>query len=342
MRLNTFGISLAFGLCLACDGGEKQPPGKPAATPEKTAELKADSNDHGKSAAEPVVKVIRPEDEPTSPEEMPAEKLEDLEVAEAGLAYGQVLVQTRSEETHLAELTIVRAEGVKARAGAVRYTAEPRVIVAKAKPTLDESNVFGTGISVDVDGDGKTTSKISSKCEGGTEVWGTKPPIRLEAVTELSDAVARFDYGANDARSLLSDGAGVVLYAPCEAGTLIFGLNPSAPLSMHEVPSPAAFVVYRVEAESMDAQDPFTLQKVSVGEEAIDHQLHPFREISVEGDIVKVYAAHLVVFALDPAVALQHVSLEIAGEKPEFITASVNEVDGDGKRIRYGDGFKPF
>lgn len=342
MRQVAFGISVAFGMLLGCDGGEKPAPAKPAARTAKTAVSGGDSSAVGKPAAEPVVKVIRPGDEDAVPGETSEENLEDLEVAEAGQAYGQILVQTRSEESHIAELTIVRAEGVKPRRGPVRYTAEPRVVVAKAKTKLDESNVFGTGIAVDVDGDGKTTSKISTKCEEGVAVLGTKPPLRLEAVTVLSDAVARFDYGANDARVLVNEVAGAVLYAPCDTGTMIFGVNPSAPLKMHKVPSPAVFVVYRVEVDSIDADDPFTLQKVDAGETAVEHDLYPFREVSVEGDTVKIYAAHLVVFALDPAPALQHVSLEIAGEKPEFVTASVNEVDGDGHRIRYGDGFKPF
>lgn len=342
MRQVAFGISVAFGMLLGCDGGAQPDPAKPAARTAKPAASAGDVSEVGKPGAEPVVKVIRPEDNAAVPGEISDEKLEDLAVAEAGQAYGQILVQTRSEESHIAELTIVRAEGVKPRGGSVRYTAEPRVVVAKARTKLDESNVLGSGIAVDVDGDGKTTSKISTKCDEGVAVLGTKPPLRLEAVTVLSDAVARFDYGENEARVLVNAGAGAVLYAPCDTGTMIFGVNPTGPLKMLKVPSPAVFVVYRVEVDSMDADDPFTLQKVDAGDVPVEHELYPFREVSVEGDTVKIYAAHLVVFALDPAPALQHVSLEIAGQKPEFVTASVNEVDGDGHRIRYGDGFKPF
>ncbi len=340
MRHSAFGISVAFGMLLACDGGDQPVPAKPTATAPKAEVSKAGPN---QPSADPVVKVIRDEDdEPAAADEPPAEKLEDLVPAPLGQAYGQVLVQTRSEENHIAELTIVRAEGVKALGGSVRYTAEPRVVVAKAKSKVDESNLLGTGISVDIDGDGKTTSKIQTKCEDGTAVLQTEPALRLEPVTELSEAVARFDYGKDDARVLSNAGAGAVLYAPCDKGTLILGLDPSGPLKMHEVSSPAVFVVYRVEVESADAEDPFTLQKVHSGEMAVEHDLYPFREFSVEGDTVKVYAAHLVVFALDPALALQHVSLEIAGKTPEFVTASINEVDADGQRIRYADGFKPF
>ncbi len=345
MRHSAFGISVAFGMLLACDGADKQDPPKPtpAAKTETAVAPNADSSETPAPAGEPVVKVIRPEDEePVAPDTPPAEKLEDLVAAELGQAYGQVLVQTRSEESHIAELTIVRAEGVKARSGSVRYTAEPRVVVAKTKTTVDEANLLGTGIAVDIDGDGKTTSKIRTKCDAGTAVLQTQPPLRLEPVTELSDAVARFDYGKDDARILANDKAGALLYAPCDKQMLILGLDPSGPLKMHEVPSPAVFVVYRVEVDSADAEDPFTLQKVGSGETELEHDFYPFREFSVEDGVVKVYAAHLVVFALDPEVALQHVTLEIAGETPEFVTASVNEVDDDGQRIRYADGFKPF
>jgi len=345
MRHSAFGISVAFGMLLACDGGDQQAPAKP--TPvvknEKAAVSNADSSDTPAPGGEPVVKVIRSQDEdPSAADTPPAEKLEDLEAAELGQAYGQVLVGTRSNENHIAELTIVRAEGVKARSGSVRYTAEPRVVVAKAKAKVEEANLLGTGITVDIDGDGKTTSKIRTKCDDGTAVLETQPPLRLEPVTELSEAVARFDYGKGDARILANEKAGAVLYAPCDKQMLILGLDPSGPLKMHEVPSPAVFAVYRVEVESADTEDPFTLQKVGSGDKEVDHELYSFREFSVEDDVVKVYAAHLVVFALDPEAALQHISLEIAGERPEFVTASINEVDADGQRIRYGDGFKPF
>ncbi|MGH1342585.1 MAG: hypothetical protein ACRBN8_13575 [Nannocystales bacterium] len=343
MRHSAFGISVALGMLLACDGGDKQAPAKPTVKPAKAVESKAGSHEEPTAAAEPVVKVIRPQDEqPNAADAPPSEKLADLVAAEPGQAYGQVLVQARSEENHIAELTVVRAEGVKARSGSVRYTAEPRVVVAKAKTIVHEANLLGTGISIDIDGDGKTNAKIPTKCDGGAAVLETQPPLRLEPVTELSDAVARFDYGKADAHVLANEGAGALLYAPCDKQTLILGLDPSGPLKMHEVPSPAAFVVYRVAVESAETEDPFTLQKVNSGETEVEHDLYSFREVSVEADEVKVYAAHLVVFALDPEPALQHVTLEIAGEKPEFITASVNEVDGDGQRIRYADGFKPF
>ena len=342
MRHSAFGISIVFSTFLACDGGSKEVPAKPAT---KVAPAAADpaAADPPSPSAEPVVKVIRPEDEQTAAGSgPPAEKLEDLKEADVGQAYGQVLVQTRSAKTHVAELTIVRAEGVKARSGVVRYTAEPRVVVANAKTTVDESNLLGTGMSFDIDGDGKTTSKIKTKCDGGTVVLETKPSIRLDAVTELSDAVARFNYGANDARVLANDGAGALLYAPCDKEMIILGLDQSAPLKMYEVASPSVFAVYRAEVDSLDAEDPFSLEKLESADQAVAHQLYSFREVNVEGDEVKIYAAHLVVFALDPTAALQHVFLEITGEAPEFVTASINEVDADGHRIRYGDGFKPF
>ncbi|MBV1857918.1 MAG: hypothetical protein KUG77_05855 [Nannocystaceae bacterium] len=340
MRRSAFGISVALGMLLGCDGGDKTVPAKPSVRDPQRAEPGArPRGESAASSAPPVVKVMRPQDGEPGPE---GEALESLVAAEPGQAYGQVLLHTRSGENHIAELTIVRAEGVKARGGSLRYTAEPRIVVAKAKLKVDEANLLGTGISLDIDGDGKTTSKIRTRCEDGTVVLETPSPLRLESVTELSEAVARFDYGTGDARLLANDGAGAVLYAPCDKGTLILGLNPSAPLTMHEVPSPAVFVVYRVEVESAAAEDPFSLQKVDAGEKAVEHELYSFREFSVEGDTVKVYAAHLVVFALDPAIALQHISLEIAGDTPEFVTASINEVDGGGHRIRYADGFKPF
>lgn len=330
---------LTLVLLSACDGGgESKPAGaKPASKTEFA------NKSEGK-AGDAKVKVVRPEDETPPPAvgELPKENLADLALAKPGEAYGQVMIKTNSTENHLAELTLVRAEGVKPHAGSVRYTAEPRVVVAKAKTTLDESNLLGTGIAVDIDGDGKPTSKIKTRCESGTAVLETKEPARFEPVTALTEAVARFDYGADDARILSNGTAGALMYAPCDSGNIVLGLDPAAPLKVHEVPSPAVFVVYRAQVDSIDAEDPFKLEKIAAGENDVKHERYSFREINVEGDEVKVFAAHLVVFGIDAAPPLQHLAVEISGAKPEFITASINEVDADGKRIRYGDGFKPF
>lgn len=263
-------------------------------------------------------------------------------MAEDGKAYGQVLIKTTSAENHIAELTIVRDEGVKARSGMVRYTAEPWVVVAPAQDTLAEANLLGTGVAVDLDGDGKTTGSFSSKCDGEAAVVGTKPPVRLAPAISLSDSVATFDYGENDSKLQAFPSAGALLYAPCETGQVVAALDPKGPLKLLEVPSPAVFVVYRTEVDAVDAEDPFALQKVNAGEVEVQHQLYSFREFNVQDGGTKVYAAHLVVFAIDPTKPLQHVSLEIGGAKPEFVTASINEVDAQGRRIRYADGFRPF
>lgn len=334
-----FALLLALTLLPACDGGGESKPAdaKPAA--------KAKPATKGESKpGDAKVKVVRPEDDTPSPAvgELPTENLAELALAEPGQAYGQVMIKTNSTENHLAELTLVRAEGVKPHAGSVRYTAEPRVIVAPAKATLDEASLLGTGIAADVDGDGNTTSKIKTTCDAGTAVLETKDDIRFEPVTALTDAVARFDYGEDDARILSNASAGALMYAPCDSGNIVIGLDPSAPLKVHEVPSPAVFVVYRAPVDSLDAEDPFKLEKIAAGENDVEHQRYSFREVNVEGDEVKIFAAHLVVFGIDAAPPLQHLAVEISGAKPEFITASINEVDADGKRIRYGDGFKPF
>lgn len=329
-------LLLVLAILPACDGAAESKPAeaKPASKAKPAAKGDGDRK----------VKVVRPEDDAPEPAvgELPKENLADLALAEPGQAYGQVMIKTNSTENHLAELTLVRAEGVKPHSGSVRYTAEPRVVVAKARTTLDEASLLGTGIAVDIDGDGATTSKLQTKCEAGTAVLQTKEPIRFEPVTALTDAVARFDYGPDDARILSNDKAGALMYAPCDSGNIVLGLDPAAPLKIHEVPSPAVFVVYRAQVDSIDAEDPFKLEKIAAGEDDVKHERYSFREVNVEGDEVKVFAAHLVVFGIDAAPPLQHLAVEISGAKPEFITASINEVDADGKRIRYGDGFKPF
>lgn len=332
-------LPVALALASACDGGGESKPAdaKPASKAKPATKSQGEDGDAK-------VEVVRPEGETSPPAvgELPKENLAELALAEPGQAYGQVMIKTSSTENHLAELTLVRAEGVKPHAGSVRYTAEPRVVVARAQTTLDESSLLGTGIAVDIDGDGETTSKIKTTCDAGTAVLQTKDPLRFEPVTTLTDAVARFDYGAANARILSNGKVGALMYAPCDSGNIVLGFDPDAPLKLHDVPSPAVFVVYRAQVDSVGAEDPFKLEKIAAGEDDVKHERYSFREVNVEGGEVKVFAAHLVVFGIDAAPPLQHLAVEISGAKPEFITASINEVDADGKRIRYGDGFKPF
>ena len=336
-----FGVIVALAWFCACDGGvERGQQGVGKSQPAEATKPEATKLE-ATAESSPQVRVVREGDAPTT-DVAPTEDPGDLVVADPGKAYGQVLIKTHAGETHIAEFTIVRDEGVKARSGAVRYTAEPRVVVASLESEFDESNLLGTGMALDIDGDGKATSTIDSTCESGAVALKTEPSLRLEAVTALTEDVARFDFGPGDVRLLSNAHAGAVLYAPCDRGKVVMGLDPERPLKIHEVASPAAFVVYRAPVDSVDADDPFTLQEINAGEAAVEHEHYAFREFNVEGDTVKVYAAHLVVFELDPVTPLQHVSVKIAGEQPEFITVSINEVDADGKRIRYGDGFKPF
>ncbi|MEM6289776.1 MAG: hypothetical protein AAGA54_00880 [Myxococcota bacterium] len=346
--MSTRALLVAGLFVVGCGGGTSKdatPASKPTVAQEQKAETKAAETKAGEDAT---VRVVRPEDEAKEPAKMPvghgeppSPSLDDLTVASPGHAYGQVLIQTRSESVHLAELTVVRAERKKAQTGTVTYTAEPRVIVGTPAVTLEESDLLGSGIALDIDGDGKTSSSIKTRCDAGTAVLATTPPRRLEPVLELTDDVARFIYGEAGSRVLSAPSAGAVMYAPCDKG-LIVGLDPTAPLRFFETPSPSVFIVYRAKVDSFDAEDPFTLQALNAGEDELPHELYSFREVNTKDGEAQIFAAHLVVAAIDPAAALQQLSLKIAGEKPEFVTASINEVDADGNRIRYADGFKPF
>jgi hypothetical protein len=337
MRLAASLVGLV--LVVGCDGGDAAKPAKPAPTVSAKPQPATPKADEAK--VEPLQAQAH---DATPASDAPSEVGDEtLTTAEPGNAYGQVLIQTRSEAEggHVAELTIVRDDGAKAHTGTVRYTAEPYVLVAEAKAKLEEANLLGSGIAFDLDGDGKTTSAIASRCDGDAAVLALQPSRRLEPVTVLTEAVARFDYGKDGSRLLSNDASGGVLYAPC-GDTLIFGLDPKGPQSFHTVASPSVFAVYRVQVDSLDAPDPLSLKALRSGDSPLPHQVHPFREVSVQGGEVKVYAAQLVVFALHPTEPLQHISLQLEGPAPEFVTASINEVDAEGHRIRYADGFKPF
>lgn len=355
---STFLLHGCIALMLAsCTEPRPDPRVKPAqaaaekqAPKEKVAELEAAPVGHlGKGISENTAEAKGPEkatEEAAASDaaraEVQAEDPSTLQEAPEGKAYGQILIQTSAEDVFVAELTIVRDEGVKARTGRVRYTAEPNVLLAVGKATVSEANFVGSGLAVDLDGDGKTKSKIKTRCEEGVVVLETKPPTRIEAVTEFTEDVVRFVYGDGGSRLASTDRAGAVLYSPCDKG-LTFGLDPAKPLTLLETGSPSVFLVYRGKIDAASDADPFALESIKVGEEELAHTVHPFREYHLtKGDTPEIFAANLVVFEIDALAALQHITVKISGERPEFITASINEVDADGHRIRYADGFKRF
>lgn len=309
-----------------------------AAKPSGSVESAVQPSEHAEVAAGAGEAKPQSDAEPTEEAEDPS----TLEVAAPGKAFGQVLIQTSAEDVFAAELTIVRDEGVKAREGKFSYTAEPAVIVATPEVTVSEANMLGSGLAVDLDDDGKTTSKIKTDCDAGVVVLKTKPPTRIEAVTEFTDDVVRFAYGDKGSRLASTRSAGAVLYSPCDKG-LTFGLDPKKPIALQEAVSPSVFMVYRRKVEAAADPDPFKLESIKSGEDDVPFTVHSFREYDLtKGDTPEIFAANLVVFAIDPHAMMQHLTVKISGERPDFITASINEVDAQGQRIRYADGFKRF
>lgn len=122
---------------------------------------------------------------------------------------------------------------------AVPYTAEPyNLTVMVRQPEVRETNIFGSGLALDLDGDGKTTGVLKVACDpsGGAQAG----PLRLRPVGMLP-----FRYplrkGGLTGGQLGKRGVSALLYRPCHAQRPVtFGLTrPGQPLKLLSVPGPA-------------------------------------------------------------------------------------------------------
>lgn len=123
--------------------------------------------------------------------------------------------------------------------GKVPFTAEPYTLTAApVGDTVEESNLLGTGLALDLDGDGKTTGKLKAACEpGGTAVLGG---TRIEPVN-IPKATYRDDKGVSRVARIGEKGAHVILYNRCRGrNTVSFGVAPAGKgMPILEVDSPA-------------------------------------------------------------------------------------------------------
>lgn len=136
----------------------------------------------------------------------------------------------------------------------VPFTTEPFTLTVR--PEMDvvvERNILGTGLAMDLDGDGRTTGRLKASCRPDGSVV-----LADNTLWPLGFPIARYRDDKNAPRSvrLGPKGAHALLYTPCQKNRPItVGLSPaSQPIVIVEVDSPALQILVFQQAGSPKAQ----------------------------------------------------------------------------------------
>lgn len=151
-----------------------------------------------------------------------------------------VTVRKTAKGGYEVEAVLKRSGKTRPPTGKVPFTAEPYTLTVTARgDTVEENNLFGTGLALDLDGDGKTTGRLKATCEpGGVATLGG---TRIEPVN-LPEATYRDDKGVSRVARIGKNGAHIILYNRCRGRNPVsFGVAPARKggLPILEVDSPA-------------------------------------------------------------------------------------------------------
>jgi hypothetical protein len=155
-------------------------------------------------------------------------------------------------------VTLTRRAGVTLPAGRVPYTAEPYNLIGEpgADDTVVEADILGTGLALDLDGDGDTGDAIAVACDEGviSAAGATVPPL-----ADRGDQVRT--YTREHIARIGDEGAWVVSYSPCEAGPAQVGLSPAdRPIEILHTDGPALQVMVFAPAAAPALPEPVELR----------------------------------------------------------------------------------
>lgn len=253
--------------------------------------------------------------------------------------FGRPVITVRRTAAGFEVQTVLKRLGKGAvPTGKIPFTAEPYTLTAR--PTgdrVDERNVLGTGLAMDLDGDGKAAGRLKASCnpDGSAVVAGT----RIEP-TDMPEAVYRNDKGQPRVVRIGQKGAHLILYTPCRGRNLItVGISPaSTPLPILEVESPALQFLVSEEAAGPSAADRIKIVDLNLNGKPIRNvqffssRLH---EYTFGKPGWEVY--HWFMLALSADAAEQRVKFTVQGLNPKsrsMVVLVLNLSGGKDTRLR--------
>lgn len=167
-------------------------------------------------------------------------------------------------------ITLTRKPDVALPAGRVPYTAETYTVSAKPRgDRVTEADVLGTGLALDLNGDGDTKDQVPVACKSGVIIAGDA------RVAPLGDAKGEvLTYGSDRIGRIGEAGAAIVSYAPCTRSHVTVGLSPATkPIETIHSNGPVLQVLVFSPADSPMPQAPMDM-RLSTGGADLDLQVH--------------------------------------------------------------------
>jgi len=258
------------------------------------------------------------------------------------------------------EITVNRTEGgfdvsihVKQRAGmavptaAVPFTAERYAFtLASAAGELSEADVFGSGMAMDLDGDGETTGVFPVACEGGIARVGE---VGVSPIGQggSNGYVYHSTSGVPKVTRLGEDGACMVLYNPCDKPPVSIGFcPPGEPMNLMTVPGPTLQVLLVEVVPNAGTTPAFSIEDVTLGGAHQDAAQHTTYIFDGTTQTPTWNAVLWIMLPLDAAAPEQQVGLRIAVPEGDTtqrsVMAGVNASRAEGERRRLPFATQPL
>ncbi len=260
------------------------------------------------------------------------------------------LTVRKAKDGTVVMVTLKRVAGRTPPGGKVFFTHEPYT-VSGTIPTqgVQEANLLGTGLRIDLDGDGAFTSTVPVRCEadGSARVGDTAFGALFRP---SSQHLPDLDYtpGPHGApvKRLGEKGAHLVVYRCGARGAVTLGLTPPGrPMPLARVASPALqlFLAERIAkpGQSMSA----TLDSVRVNARPVKAPVYQSRQYGGVLARDAWEAARYMIFGVDAKAEALVVTLTVRGVKPGTPTAlllMLNTSHGARGRRRHLVGLVPL
>lgn len=153
-------------------------------------------------------------------------------------------------------ISLTRRAGVTLPAGRVPYTSEPYNLEGSPDgPEVNEADILGTGLALDLDGDGEADDLIPVACEDGVIV------IAGAKVPPLGDPTGQVRTYSPDRIGRVGDaGAWLVSYTPCSDGFVQVGVSPAGqPIEIQRTDGPALQILIFAPVDRPEHPGPIAL-----------------------------------------------------------------------------------
>ncbi len=231
-----------------------------------------------------------------------------------GAPYGDSEVTaTRGEGGFDVSIRVKRKQGMAVPTAAVPFTAEPYLFtVSSAAGELREADLFGSGLAMDLDGDGETTTVLPMTCEGPIARVGDVgvPPVGPGGANSY---VYYSTSGSPKVTRLGEEGARMVLYNPCDKPPVSIGVSPPDQTMELKTSRGPVLQILVIEEVTAPGQKPaFSIEEVALGGAAQDVVPLSTYIFDGTGESPTWHAARWVMLPLDATAPVHEVRMRVA------------------------------